>query len=383
VKRRADLRVVGVTILAAAMWAALLAGVAQLKFGGDPRGFLFLGETLHHPPALDGIPRCGRFGYDGQFYAALATDPFLRSPETLKSLDAPGYRASRILLPMLAWGATLGDARAAIVAYQLLSWTLAILAVAAVSLRLAGEGRSPWWGLLLAVNAGCVTTIFRSTQDGAGVFLIVATLGLAAGRRDRAGLGAGSCAGLCRETGYLAPLAIGVRELIARRYRRGIAYVLVPLAPLLAWQAYLQARWHPNLRVPASVAAPVVALAGKVAAVAGAHPFRLSQEFWATLGVVLTVLAGLGVALGRRRLEPERLVFVAFAILALFLAPRAYADAYGFSRQLMPAPFLALVLVAREESRLISALLVASVVAFSLAGVLMILGELSPLIGRL
>jgi hypothetical protein len=355
---------IGAAAASVLIWAVLLAVVAQLKFGGDPRGFLFLGEKLYHPEAFDGIPRCGRFGYDGQFYAALATDPFLRSPETLRALDAPAYRASRILLPMLAWA-------------------LSILAVVWVSHRLRSEGRSPWWGLVLVFNAGLVTAIFRSTQDGAAVFLILATLGFAAGRNDRAGLGAGSAAGLCRETGYLAPLAVGVHELVSKRYGRAVAYVLVPLAPQLAWQVYLRVTWHPNFRFPASVDVPVLALAGKVSTVLGAQPFQLSQELWATLGVVLTVLAGLAVALGRSRLEPERLVFVAFALLAVFLAPRAYADAYGFSRQLIPAPFLAAVLAAREESRFVRALLVASVAAFSLAGLLMIRGELQPLIGRL
>jgi hypothetical protein len=374
---------IGAAAASVLIWAVLLAVVAQLKFGGDPRGFLFLGEKLYHPEAFDGIPRCGRFGYDGQFYAALATDPFLRSPETLRALDAPAYRASRILLPMLAWVAALGSARGAIVAYQVLAWALSILAVVWVSHRLRSEGRSPWWGLVLVFNAGLVTAIFRSTQDGAAVFLILATLGFAAGRNDRAGLGAGSAAGLCRETGYLAPLAVGVHELVSKRYGRAVAYVLVPLAPQLAWQVYLRVTWHPNFRFPASVDVPVLALAGKVSTVLGAQPFQLSQELWATLGVVLTVLAGLAVALGRSRLEPERLVFVAFALLAVFLAPRAYADAYGFSRQLIPAPFLAAVLAAREESRFVRALLVASVAAFSLAGLLMIRGELQPLIGRL
>jgi hypothetical protein len=76
-----------------------------------------------------------------------------------------------------------------------------------------------------------------------------------------------------------------------------------------------------------------------------------------------------------------RLVFVAFAVLALFLAPRAYADVYGFSRHLIAAPFLAVVLAAREDSRSVRVLLASVAAAFSLAGLLMIAGELRPLIG--
>ena len=383
IRMKAGTAVLGVAIVALLLWGALLAVVAHGKFGGDPRGFLFLGETLYHPDNFAGIPRCGRYGYDGQFYATLATDPFLRSPDTVKALDAPGYRASRILLPMLAWCTALGNARGAIVAYQALSWTLSVLAVVVVALWLRDEGRSPWWGLPLVVNAGLVTAIFRSTQDGAAVFLIVATLWLARQQSHGKALGVASAANLCRETGYLAPLAVGVHELVKRRYGRGLLYVLVPLVPLVAWQAYLQATWHPNLRFPASVAVPFVALAGKLAGVLAARPILLAQEFWGTLGACLTVVAGFVVALRKNRLEPERLVFVAFALLALFLAPRAYADVYGFSRHLMAAPFLAVVLAAREENRLVRTLLIAVVTAFSVAGLLMIAGEVRPWIGIL
>ena len=158
--------------------------------------------------------------------------------------------------------------------------------------------------------------------------------------------------------------------------------MLVPLVPQLAWQAYLQVTWHPNLRFPASVSTPFVALAGKVAAVvAASSQGLLSQEFWGTLGACLTVVAGLAVAFRRNRLEPPRLVFIAFAALAVFLAPRAYADVYGFSRHLLPAPFLAVVLAAREESPPVRILLISVVAAFSVAGLLMIAGELRPWIG--
>jgi len=378
VRRRANRAVLGVAIVALLLWGALLAVVAQGKFGGDPRGFLFLGETLYHPDTFAGIPRCGRYGYDGQFYAALATDPLLRSPDTLKALDAPGYRASRILVPMLAWCAALGNARGAIVAYQVISWTLSVLAVVVVALWLRDDKRSPWWSLALVANAGLVTAIFRSTQDGAAVFLIVATLWLAWRHAHGRALGTGSAANLCRETGYLATLAVGLHEFLARRYHRALLYVLVPLVPQLAWQAYLQVTWHPNLRFPASVSIPLVALAGKVAAVVAARQGLLSQELWGTLGACLTVVAGLAVAFGRKRLEPPRLVFIAFAALAVFLAPRAYADLYGFSRHLLPAPFLAVVLAAREESPPVRILLISVVAAFSVAGLLMIAGDLRP-----
>jgi hypothetical protein len=60
------------------------------------------------------------------------------------------------------------------------------------------------------------------------------------------------------------------------------------------------------------------------------------------------------------------------------LAPRAYADAYGFSRHLIVAPFLAVPLAAGEANRAVRALLLAGPVAFSIAGLVMIVSELRP-----
>jgi hypothetical protein len=382
-RRWPDLAVCGVVVLSVFLWAAMLIAVAQVKFRGDLRGLLFLGERFYHPQALADVPRVGRVGYDGQFYAAIATDPFLRSPETLKSLDAPAYRATRILVPMVAWFVSLGRPRAAVVAYQGLCWTLSIVAVGVVAVWLRRRGSSPWWALLLAANAGLVTAMFRTTLDGAAVCFVVATLWLAAQDRRGEGLAAAAAGDLCRESSCIVPLALVVHQLGERRYRRALGYAVIPLIPVIAWQAYMQAVWHPNVRLPASVTVPVVALAGKLGAVLRGGHLLPSPEFWGTLGVCLTVAAGVAVAVRRRRFEPDRLVFIAFAVLALFLAPRAYADAYGFSRHLIVAPFLAVPVAAGEPNRWLRALLISGPLAFSITGLLMIVSELRPFFASL
>jgi hypothetical protein len=50
-----------------------------------------------------------KFGYDGQFYAQLATDPLIRNPETLTAFDNFGYRARRPLFAMTAYVAGGGE----------------------------------------------------------------------------------------------------------------------------------------------------------------------------------------------------------------------------------------------------------------------------------
>jgi len=371
--------VVAVALLASLLWVALIFAVAGVKFGGDPRGLLFLGQELHHPAAMDGIPRCGRFGFDGQFYAALATDPFLRSPETLKALDAPGYRASRILLPLLAWSAGLGNARTAIVAYQLLCWVLGVAAVGLAAAWLRREGGSPWLALVLAFNAGLVTAMFRSTPDGAAAALVVATLMLHSAGRHGAGVAAAALATLARETGIIAALACAVEEFAAGNARRGLRYLLIPVVPQVVWQGYVQHTWHPTLRWPGAISAPLAALVRRAGEVLREGRVLQSQEFWALVGVVATIAAGALVLARRRRLEAPRLALAAFAVVAACLSAKMYVEAYSSARALTAAPFVALVLATREGGGWSRALLVVGPVAFALSGVLMIAGELGLL----
>lgn len=93
-------------------------------------------------------------GYDGQFYYALARQPWTRhGPEVL---DFPAYRHARILYPALAWLCSGGDP-------ILLLWVLPTLNLAAIiglawvgALLALHYGRSSWWGCLLplVLNAG-------------------------------------------------------------------------------------------------------------------------------------------------------------------------------------------------------------------------------------
>ena len=65
-------------------------------------------ETRH--PAIRAVPHAqetNSWGYDSQWYATLAVDPNLRNPELQNSLDAPSYRARRILFDLAPLSRTL------------------------------------------------------------------------------------------------------------------------------------------------------------------------------------------------------------------------------------------------------------------------------------
>lgn len=195
-------------------------------------------------PALRDVPRLvflDSFGYDGQYYAQLAVDPLLRDPATAAALDAPAYRARRILLPAAAFLSGLGQPRFVVQAYAIQN-AVCWLALALLLLR--------WFPPRNAENvwraAGCLFA-FGSVQSVTWalpavpslLLLALAVLAVEQGRPGRAA-GVMALAGLARETNLLwsvvllDPAAAGRGR--ARRLRR---YGLAAAGPLAVWIGYL------------------------------------------------------------------------------------------------------------------------------------------------
>ena len=100
--------------------------------------FLVLAEDGHggEVPALQATPHYHHpphNAYDGQFYVQMALDPLLRDPATDRAMDAPAYRARRILFSWTACVLGLGQPAWIVQAYALqnvlvwlvLAWWLA------------------------------------------------------------------------------------------------------------------------------------------------------------------------------------------------------------------------------------------------------------------
>jgi hypothetical protein len=164
--------ILGPAVVAAALHAALL-GCFIACHGGDPAALVCVGNERAGKMPYE-IIHLGfeRFGYDGQFYYALARAPWAMHRVGIDF--APG-RQMRILYPALAWAASGGDA------WRLL-WVMPAINVAAIGALAAlgalfarRQGMSPWWGLLLplAVNAG-----FAALRDLTDVLSILAVGGL-------------------------------------------------------------------------------------------------------------------------------------------------------------------------------------------------------------
>ena len=369
---------VATTIAAvAAFWLAALSLIAVVRYDGDFRAMLCLGDLVRHPTALDGVTRNSPHGYDGQYYAALATDPLLLHEATITFLDAPAYRATRVLVPALAWVLSLGHAVTATHLYLWLNWALALVAVCVIVVWLHGDGRPLWWSGALALSAGLVVSMVRATPDAAALALLLAALLLQHRRRTAWAIAALALAVLARETSLLALPPMAWAELQRRRPIAAIAFLSAPLAAFLAWQSRFWFLFGFHAEGTGNFSIPFSWLPAKLARFAADGRAVNWMELWGVLAIV-AAMACFVVLLSRpRELDAVGWTFVAFAALGLFLNEKIYGEAYSYARVLIALPFLAAVLPARpggDGTRRF--LLRAVIVLFALSGVVALRGEL-------
>jgi hypothetical protein len=354
--------------VALAFWGVAIPHAIATYFGGDARGLLRPGWSFPHPAALEGAPMLDADGYDGQFFAALATDPLLLRPETPRMLDAPAYRAGRIGLPLAAWALALGHDRAAVLAYQLLAWTLGLLAVWVVARWLEDEGDSPWWAAALILSGGVVSTLMGSMPDLAAAALM--TFALWRHARGRGGVVASLiAAALVRETAAIAALAVALAEIRARRFRRAALAAGLPLLALAAWRAFVLWRIGPaGVDVPGgNLALPLAWLPEKLA-----QPLD-PAEVLGLLGLGLA-FAGLPALLPRLpRGTPVEATYAGLAALSLVLSRLNYVVTWwGYGRTVLPLAVLSLVVAARADAPWRRWLFRAVALAWAAVGVVML-----------
>ena len=368
-------QVVLVTGVAALVWVVILGVIASLRFGGDLRGFLFLGSEFEHPPALADAPRYGASGYDGQFYSALATDPLMLRPTTSQWIDSPRYRGLHLAVPLTAWLLGVTQPGPAIRAYQLLCWALALAAIYLAADWLREHGRSPWWALLLVPNAGIATSIMRTTPDGAAMALILAALW--SYRRGRVGLALAAvvAATLTRETALLAGVALAYAEWSSGRSRRAVRFVAIPGAALVATMLWRLLGGARGPVMGGSYDVPFLWVLKKVDQMLAANIRITSVELWGFLALIAAMAALAAFGRTETRFSTEEALFLLFMVASWALSFTVYVDVYGYTRALLPLPFLALLIAATQQDRIKQGVLLLVPAAFAFVGLLMIRAE--------
>ena len=152
---------------------------------GDVSRFIVAGNAATNPAQVEPkIHVFDSYGYDGQFYWRLATNPAELELEPYRGvqLDSP-MRVSRIAYPTVAWSASLGQA-------SLVKWSLVLTnvlgfaALATVAAALARRhGRSALVGLAVASSSGLVMALARDLTEVILVASLIGGIALLSSRR--------------------------------------------------------------------------------------------------------------------------------------------------------------------------------------------------------
>ena len=196
-------------------------------------------------------------GYDGQYYWAIAVDPVGARDYIPDELE--GYVYSRPLYPTVARATSLGISE--VVPYSMLA--LSLLAVGAgtlgVGVFLRRRAVTPWYALVFGLFPGLVLCVFRDLTEPLAFGLAAVAIAVFDRRTSAATWGAAgllALATLTRETVAVFSLTIAAALVLglgdsgdrpnsrARRWRTGIAFMLVTLHPLAAWRGFLLYRRH-------------------------------------------------------------------------------------------------------------------------------------------
>jgi hypothetical protein len=238
-------------VLVVAYVALATALVAHLRHFYDARtrftSLLTFGEEFqaHRLARLRDVPiftYAQAEGFDGQFYAQLAVagNPF--DPELRHALDSAPYRSKRVLLPMVAHAAGLGNP----------AWVLGVYALANVicwlllAVLLARWWFPPteldnllrWGGVLF--GEGMLSSLRHGLTDAPALLVVAIGVRLFETQRRAAAAAVLAAAGLVRETSVLAAAVfLPAGRVPARDARRALIAAALCVAPAAIWSTVL------------------------------------------------------------------------------------------------------------------------------------------------
>jgi hypothetical protein len=274
------------------------------------------------------------YGYDGQFYCQVATDPLLWNTQALlRALDAPAYRATRIFMPWLAYVGGGGHPCAIIQAYALLSLCFWLLLLFGMVHFLRARTVQDFLCIFAAVmTSGALFSVQHSLVD-----LPAATLAFYAASLSGGGaVMAAVMMLLTKETYFLAlPAVCWPTRKNLRKVAVRLAVILLPGA---AWYLYAHLKLGfirndlPNTSCP---------LAGLIDYVTRTWPKWVQRPTnlyeIVRLLAPFSLLAQTGYLLWRRDSRSAHWrMGVGFAFSYLLLSPDVFVAQLSFTRDVIP-----------------------------------------------
>ncbi len=205
-------------------------------------------------------------GYDGQFYAQIATDPLLRDPATDRAMDNMPLRARRILFAWTAYVAGLGRPWWILQAYALQN-AICWLALSLLLLRWFPPGTTRMTVLWTAVmfSGGLIWSVRHALLDGPSLLMIAAAIATLERGRTWLATAILSVASLGRETNLLALSILAPVKWSRRAAVKAAVQAIVVVAPLAIWFDYLYSLYRDHIYTSgATMSVPFGGLAWKM-----------------------------------------------------------------------------------------------------------------------
>ena len=180
-------------------------------------------------------------GYDGQFYAQLAMDPLLHDPALGDALDAPAYRARRILFSWTAYLLGLGQPRWVLQAYAT-QYIVLWLVLAWVLCRWFPptdiQNLARWFGCMFSY--GAIISVVAALPDGPGILLLALSVVAVEGGRARRGAALIGLAGLAKDVNLFWFAVLAAPGGLKRYGWRDLCvWGLLLAGPLSLWMLYV------------------------------------------------------------------------------------------------------------------------------------------------
>jgi len=190
-----------------------------------------------------------RKSYDGQYYYAMAFDPFLISRDYIRYLDVPLYRYRRMLYPLLASIFVLGNHKSLayslffvnVIAWFLLGW---------VTLKIARFEKFPRFYLVLGtcLASGVTFSTFRTLPETLALMLVLWGCLFWKEKNWYVSILFFALSGWARENALIVPMSIFVYEFVHHRFplAKLTGFSAAVVMPTILWWFYLHFRLPPG-----------------------------------------------------------------------------------------------------------------------------------------
>jgi hypothetical protein len=271
------------------------------------------------------------WGYDGEFYAMIATDPLLLNPELKPALDIPSYRARRIVLPVLAWCGGLGKPAWILQVYSIANLFFWYLLLGGMVYYLKPTTLRDY----LCIGACCLTSGVLFSIQRALLDLPAATFSFFSAALSGGPAIAALALAILTKDSYIMSLGVLARpfeetkESVARRIWR----FTMPLLPFIIWCSYVYWKWGvasqgQNFSWPMEGYLSAFLRGWKL--YNERHMLFPFTEMAAPVSLVIQIVYLLFVARSYR--SPYWRIGVAFAIASLFLSSEVFGEQMSFCR---------------------------------------------------